>query len=129
MSCSCPGSELLETLVKFKPDEEEIAVHLITVEDEFEGDQQRDHLDQLSESCRGVGIAFTWEVDTTGNLQTQHIVTDHGWKIVLDRGLDIYQPYGVNGDFAFANRLQQFRPCKAFTVTYSKTDDIILRQP
>jgi hypothetical protein len=49
-----------------------------------------------------------------------HIVTDHGWKISLDRGLDIFQHYEMNDAFTFANRLQQYRPCKAFEVTFIK---------
>jgi ATP-dependent Lon protease len=38
----------------------------------------------------------------------------------LDRGLDIFQHYEMNDAFTFANRLQQYRPCKAFEVTFIK---------
>jgi predicted ATP-dependent Lon-type protease len=34
------------------------------------------------------------------------------------RYLDIFQHYEMNDAFAFSNRLQQFRPCKAFEITY-----------
>ena len=34
------------------------------------------------------------------------------------QGLDIFQHYEMNEALAFANRLQQYRPCKAFEVTY-----------
>ncbi|QZT54198.1 hypothetical protein K7B00_04975 [Acidithiobacillus ferrooxidans] len=44
--------------------------------------------------------------------------TDLGWKIVLSRGLDVFQRFELNDAFSFANRLQQHRPCKAFNVTY-----------
>jgi ATP-dependent Lon protease len=37
---------------------------------------------------------------------------------MLDRGLDIFQQYDMNDAFAFANRLQQFRTCKAFEITF-----------
>ena len=43
-------------------------------------------------------------------------------RFLLDRGLDIYQHYDMNDAFAFANRLQQFRSCKAFEVTYLRVD-------
>lgn len=46
------------------------------------------------------------------------IEVDTGWKILLDRGLDIFQHYDMNNAFAFNNRLQEFRGCKAFDVTY-----------
>ena len=59
--------------------------------------------------------------DVTGTLHARHIVTNHGWKISLDRGLDIFQHYATNDAFTFANRLQQYRPCKAFEVTFIKS--------
>ncbi|MCA9423112.1 MAG: hypothetical protein KC592_18985, partial [Nitrospira sp.] len=45
------------------------------------------------------------------------------WKISLDRGLDIFQRYELNDAFTFSNRLQQYRPCKAFEVTFIKTGE------
>ena len=113
--------EFLETVVKHKAPDEEVAVHLVTMEDEFKGEQQKDNFEKMQESARAVGITFTWEFDVTGALHARHIVTDHGWKISLDRGLDIFQHYEMNDAFTFANRLQQYRPSKAFEVTFIKT--------
>lgn len=115
--------EFLETVVKHKPREEEVAVHLITTEDEFKGELQKNHFEKIKESSGAVGIDFTWEFDNTGTIHARHIVTDHGWKILLDRGLDIFQHYEMNDAFTFANRLQQYRPCKAFEVTYLKNKE------
>jgi len=110
--------EFMETIVKNKPEEDEVAVHLVTVEDEFKADQQKDYFEKIKESAAAVGLCFTYEFDKTGSIHARHIVTDHNWKILLDRGLDIFQHYEMNDTFMFANRLQQFRPCKAFEVTY-----------
>ena len=112
--------EFLETVVKHKPKDEEVAVHLVTTEDGFKGRQQKESLEKIKASCGTVGIEFTWDFDTTGSIHARHIVTDHGWKISLDRGLDIFQHYEMNEAFTFANRLQQYRPCKAFEVTFIK---------
>ena len=112
--------ELLETVVRLKTADEEVSVHLITTEDEFKGEQQKENLRKIMESARSVGLNFTWEFDGTCTIHARHIVTDHGWKISLDRGLDIFQYYDMNDAFTFANRLQQYRPCKAFEVTYIK---------
>ena len=112
--------EFLETLVKHKADDEEVSVHLVTTEDEFKGEQQKEYFEKIQDSGNAVGINFTWEFDGTGKIHARHIVTDHGWKISLDRGLDIFQHYEMNDAFAFANRLQQYRPCKAFEATYLK---------
>jgi ATP-dependent Lon protease len=113
--------ELLETVVKYKSKDEEVAVHLVTTADEFKGEQQKESFDKIKASSATVGIDFTWEFDKTGTLHARHIVTDHGWKISLDRGLDIFQQYEMNDVFTFANRLQQYRPCKAFEVTFIRS--------
>ena len=63
-------------------------------------------------------MSFTWEFDETGTMHARHITTDQGWKISLDRGLDIFQHYAMNDAFSLANRMQEFRSCKAFEVTY-----------
>ncbi|MGN5009227.1 BREX system Lon protease-like protein BrxL [Aeromonas sp. 96A] len=115
--------EFLETVVKFKAPDEEVSVHLVTTEDEFKGEQQKDNFEKMKESASAVGVNFTWEFDGTGTIHARHIVTDHGWKISLDRGLDIFQHYEMNDAFSFVNRLQQFRPCKAFEVTFIKTGE------
>ncbi|TXS94764.1 BREX system Lon protease-like protein BrxL [Parahaliea aestuarii] len=112
--------ELLETIVKHKAPDEEVSVHLVTTEDDFKGEQQRDNFERIKVSAGPVGVNFTWEFDDTGTIHARHIMTDHGWKIALDRGLDIFQRYEMNDAFTFANRLQQCRPCKAFEVTYIK---------
>lgn len=114
--------EFLETLVKNKAEDEEVAVHLVTMEDEYNGEKQRANLEVIKESSSAVGIDFTWEFVEAGSIHARHIVTDHGWKISLDRGLDIFQQYRMNDNFTFANRLQQFRPCKAFEVTFIRIE-------
>jgi ATP-dependent Lon protease len=110
--------ELMETLAKIKPVEDEVAVHLITGEDDFKGVQQKEQLQQIADACLAIGIRFTWEFNASGTIHARHIVTDHGWKILLDRGLDVFQRYEMNNSFEFANRMQQYRQCKAFEVTF-----------
>lgn len=110
--------EFLETVVKHKAPEEEVNVHLITIEDEFKADQQKEQFENIKNSATGVGVNFTWEFDTDRTIHARHIVIDNGWKISLDRGLDIFQHYQMNDAFAFANRMQQYRPCKGFEVTF-----------
>lgn len=110
--------EFLETLVRQKPVEAELTVHLVTIEDEFKGEQQKENFEKIKESAQAIGINFSWEFDSSNTLHARHIVTEHGWKISLDRGLDIFQHYEMNDSFTFSNRMQQFRPCKAFEVTF-----------
>ncbi len=113
--------EFLETVAKVKQDEDEVVVHLITVEDDFKGPQQLEQFQKMQDTCAPIGIQFAWEFDVSNTIHARHIVTDTGWKILLDRGLDIFQHYEMNDTFAIANRLQKHRQCKAFEVTYLKT--------
>ncbi len=114
--------ELVETVVKHKPKHEVVTLHLVTSEDTYRADQQLENFEKIKASCVPVGIDFTWEFDGSGTIHARHIVTDNGWKILLDRGLDIYQKYDNREVFDFANRLQERRPCKAFEVTFIKCE-------
>ena len=110
--------ELLETIARQKTDDAEVGVHLITVEDDFYGEKQREMLDEIKENIQIAGINFSWKFDTGNTIHARHIKTDNGWKISLDRGLDIFQHYDMNQAFSLSNRVQKYRPCKAFEVTF-----------
>lgn len=112
--------ELLETVSKVSGAEEEVAVHVVTVEDEFNGDRQTENFQKILDACASIGIQFSWAYDTTGTKHDRDIMTDHGWKIVLSRGLDVFQRFELNDAFSFTNRMQQHRQCKEFNVTFIK---------
>ena len=63
--------EFLETVLKYKPIEDEVAVHLITTEDDCKGEQQKENFEKMKNSCDTAGIAFTWEFDETGTMHTR----------------------------------------------------------
>lgn len=109
--------EFVETVVRLKAPDEEVAIHLVTGPDDVRAEQQQMNLQAIEQACAEAGIVFTWEFDGTGTIHARHIVTDTGWKISLDRGLDIFQRYDMNETFSFSNRLQEFRSCKAFEIT------------
>ena len=112
--------EFLEAVNKVKSNSDEVIVNLVTVEDPEKGEMQRDWLDQMQGSLLAVGVKFGYSFDNSGSQHARHIVTDTNWKISLDRGLDIFQPYDMNDSFQLSNRLQKQRSCKAFEVTYIK---------
>jgi ATP-dependent Lon protease len=112
--------EFLETVARFKAPEDEVKVRLITCPDDFNSAQQQDNLDRLSEAMQTVGIDFSWEYDVKGTIHARHIVTDTGWKIDIDRGLDIFQKFDMNDGLSITNRMQEYRQCKRFEVTYRK---------
>ncbi len=114
--------DLIQTITKFKNNEDEIAVHLITSEDEFKKPQQIEYLERIMQSAQVCGINFSYELDKTNSIHARHILTDTGWKILLDRGLDIYQHYDIGNLFSMPSRMQKFRSCKAFEITYLRTN-------
>lgn len=115
--------DLMETIARHKVADEDISVHVVTVEDEFNGDKQSENLQKIGEACQAVGLNFTWAYDTTGSKHDRDITTDHGWKIVLSRGLDVFQRFDLNDTFSFSSRLPEFRQCKEFNVTYVKVSN------
>lgn len=108
--------DLLAELAAAKDPADEIAVTLVTKEDRGEYAQQ--HLVMLKDiqnSAATVGIQFTVAWDET--IHDRSIRTDHGWKLLLGRGLDIFQK-GSGGQFELGSRHQEFRQVYAFGITY-----------
>lgn len=111
--------ELIEMLIRRKQPEDQVAVHLVTAPEDGNIQEQRECLDGITEACTGTGVDFTWVFDGTGTLHARDITTDTGWKMVLDRGLDIFQPTPrkMNG-FSLGERMQEHRMIRGFYVTY-----------
>lgn len=110
--------ELLEVVAMRKPDGDDISFKLITAQDIDDLDRQSGYLQQIQDAIAPLGVQFTWSFDDPSAIHARHMVTDKGWKILLDRGLDIFQRVDLNNGFSPASRLQQVRPVKAFEVTY-----------
>jgi ATP-dependent Lon protease len=114
--------ELLETILRKKAPEDQVNVELITCPDEGGIGSQRENLDAVVAACEGTGVTFKWSFDGTGTAPARHIITNTGWKISLDRGLDIFQKFPMNDSFSLANRVQEQRPVRQFEVTFLKAD-------
>jgi len=108
--------EFMEVVAAIKSDADEVAVHLITKHSEYQDSNQEEYFRQIESSCSKVGITFTYEIDDT--IHDRYIQSDNGWKIILGRGLDIFQPFDHKDAFALENRNQRYRKCRAFEVTY-----------
>ena len=109
-------AEFLETVFNYTDRSDEVHVHLITGYTEAQYiDEQIDELDTLQTVFGQLGIVFTYEFDESGH--DRSIVSDTGWRIILGRGLDIYQPFDSNW-LNPLTRQQRLRRVKAFEVTY-----------
>lgn len=108
--------DLLALLAAAKDPADEIAVTLVTREDSAEYTQQQlTMLGDIQDSTASVGIRFTVKFD--GTIHDRSICTDHGWKILLGRGLDIFQK-GAGNQYDLGSRCQEFRQVVAFGITY-----------
>ena len=116
--------DLVELVLRQKAPEDPVSIHLITCPDEGNIGRQREYLDAIVTACTGTGVDFTWAFDGTGTLHARHIVTETGWKISLDRGLDIFQQYPMNDAFSLANRMQEQRAVKQFEITYLRIAEV-----
>ena len=112
--------EFLELIEQNKADSDEVIVELVTSIDENYPASQEDNFATIKTSCFAMGIKFSYRFDDS--IHARSITTDTGWKISLDRGLDIYQTCERKDFFAFTTRLQKYRPCKPFEITYIKQD-------
>lgn len=108
--------DLLGLLASAKDPADEISVMLVTKEDKPEYQQQQLlMLKAIQDGAESVGIKFNVQWDET--IHDRSIRADNGWKILLGRGLDIFQK-GSGSQFDIGARRQEFRQVVAFGVTY-----------
>lgn len=114
--------ELLEMIALRKPEGEDVRFSLLTAPNPEDLERQAGYLEQIRDGIAPLGVEFSWEFDGTNTIHARHLVTDTGWKILLDRGLDVFQRVDLNDGFSPMNRHQRFRAVKGFEVTYLKED-------
>lgn len=110
--------ELLELVAAGKDPAEEVQIRLITSSNDESQEKllkQIEFLNSIEDSIAGAGIAFSYVFDDS--IHDRYITTDTGWKIVLGRGLDVFQ-FVSGSAFDLANRLQEYRQVKSFGITY-----------
>lgn len=111
--------EFLQMVHELIPEGDEVQVHLVTQSDQDTCVKQEENLNKLVESFTGSRIAFSWDLDHGKNFHARNITTDTGWKISMDRGLDIFQKY-ESGPFSLEQEIQEARLTRGVEVTYIK---------
>ncbi len=107
--------EFCVMLSKLKEDEEETELHVMTWNDEEHLKQSEENMYELSLAVEEIGIHLTYEFT---DVHDRSITTDTGWKIILGRGLDIYEKSENRFDVGSVD--QEKRLCKACEITYVK---------
>lgn len=109
--------EFLQMVHETVDEGDEVKVHLVTQSDLDSCVKQEENLNQLVDSFTGSKVAFSWEFDHSSNFHARNISTDTGWKITMDRGLDIFQKYET-GPFSLEQAMQEARLTRGVEVTY-----------
>ncbi|MGP5036577.1 BREX system Lon protease-like protein BrxL [Brachybacterium alimentarium] len=111
-------ADLLSLLAAAKDDADEIDVVLVTAEEPNVEYKQRQllMLKSIKDASDAVGVRLDVRLDDT--IHDRRIETNHGWRIDLGKGLDIWQRPSDN-PFDFGRNRQEFRLISsAFTVHY-----------
>lgn len=95
---------------------EEVKLHLVTANIEDYIENAKEAFQQITYSLESIGIIFSYEFDD--NIHDRSLVMNNGWKVILGRGLDIWQKTG--GWYDVNEYLQEKRLCKACEVTFVK---------
>lgn len=108
--------EFAKLISEKKDPEKDVKLHLITSNnlDYIEG--AKEAFEQMTYSLESIGITFSYEFDE--NIHDRSIDLNNGWKVVLGRGLDIWQKTG--GWYDVNEYIQEKRICKACEITYVK---------
>lgn len=109
--------EFLQLVYDLVPDGDEVAVHLVTHSDAETCIRQDEMLAQVAQAFAGTRVAFSWELDASPGFHARSVVTDTGWKISIDRGLDLFQRF-ESGAFAIEQGVQEMRLTRGAEVTY-----------
>ena len=109
--------EFLRMVNEITPTGDEVTIHLITGSDQESMEKQVENLGQVQDSFADTSTPFTWEIDASPNFHARSITTNHGWKITLDRGLDLFQ-YFEFSPFSAAAAVQEARLVKGCEINY-----------
>ena len=93
-----------------------IKVSLVTSTDQYHEDEITTTLTELQKGLSRDNIEFDFTFDSTQH--DRWIETDTGWRIILGRGLDIFQKPDDKFTLGFMDRNK--RKCKATSITYTR---------
>lgn len=108
--------EFCQLVASLKGEDEEVQIHLVTNNNEDYLENARDAFRDMADSLEPLGIFFNFEFDE--RIHDRSIELNNGWKIVLGRGLDIWQK--TSGWYDIAEYYQEKRLCKACEITFLK---------
>lgn len=108
--------ELIQTIREVSENPEELTIHVSTQNEDEKVPEMIDIFDNLKDELQSLGIEFMYDFKADHD---RWIDLDNGWRIVLSRGLDIYEKFDR---FSLGNIRQSERRCRAFNVVFKKLE-------
>ena len=99
-----------------KEPEDEISLEIISWNADDYKAESISCFEELQESVMNIGIQLSYKLESGHD---RSIVANSGWKIILGRGLDIFEK--IEGRFNIADIDQTRRKCKSCDITYLRT--------
>lgn len=100
-------SEFMAMLVETRP-VEGLKVHLATFAEEYEKHDVLEALTEIQGEMETFGMEFTYEFR---QFHDRCIITNDGWKIMLGRGLDIFEPFNKYSVCSVASKQRKCKEC------------------
>ena len=110
--------EFCRMLLELIPLGEELTLKVFTGKDKIKPLEHKFELQDLADSFNGTPLTVLIDLQDSDKMHDRYIESDNGWKMVLGRGLDIFQRMEYKSRFDLAKRMQTERRCRAFEVTY-----------
>lgn len=104
--------EFIQTCRECCEKNEDLYIEVHTKNDDEKIPEMIDTFDDLKDELAAVGIDFTYYFDADHD---RNISLDNGWKIILSRGLDIFDKFSR---FSLGSVRQTNRRCREFSVTF-----------
>ena len=109
--------ELCRLIAELKSNDSEVKIHLVTNNNEDYIANAKESFSELIDSLTSLGIDLSYEFSNVQH--DRSIEMDNGWKIILGRGLDLWQK--TSGRYDIAEYYQEKRLCKEFEITVIKS--------
>lgn len=112
--------ELCRLIAEVKSNDSLVKIHLITNNNEEYIENAKGALSEIIDSVSSLGMDLSYEFNDT--LHDRSIELNNGWKIILGRGLDIWQK--TTGRYDIAEYYQEKRLCKEFELTVINAENV-----
>ena len=104
--------DFIQTCRQCCENNEELKIHVSTNNEDEKVPEMIDIFDDLTDELAAIGIEFTYDFEADHD---RLIDLDNGWRIILGRGLDIYEKYER---FSLGRTRLEDRRCKECTITF-----------